>query len=229
MSDPRSLCSRAAELAAQFPGRPVDVDPAANIGTVMTSYWNVAIPRAAGLLAKALIDMASRRMTETVLVRRALMELYANLAVLNLDPTNAIRFSLEQFVSNERMLGKIQEHGIGTADELAVKSSQLDEARAQLEGHGLNPDDVTRYEPFGMKTRDRFEAAGLHDAYYEVLYSIASEYAHMNGEPSRESSTTTSGKARRTRSSPLLPTSSSEFLPAPTTSSGPTSAERSSS
>lgn len=181
MRDPLSLCSRAAELAAHFPrGRPVDVDPEANIGTLMTSYWNVAIPRAAGLLAKALIDMASRRMTETVLVRRALMELYANLAVLNLDPTNAIRFSLEQFVSNERMLGKIQEHGIGTADELAVKSSQLDEARAQLEGHGLNPDDVTRYEPFGMKTRDRFEAAGLHDAYYEVLYSIASDYAHMN-------------------------------------------------
>jgi len=29
------------------------------------------------------IDMASRRMTETILVRRVLMELYANLAVLN--------------------------------------------------------------------------------------------------------------------------------------------------
>lgn len=158
----------------------MDVDPAADIGTVMTSYWNVALPRAAGLLAKTLIDMATRRMTATVLVRRALMELYANLAVLNLDPQKAVRFSLEQFTSNERMLGKIQEHGIGTAAELAEKRAQFDEARAQLEAHGLNPKDVTRYEPFGMKTRDRFEAAGLHGAYYEVLYSIASDYAHMN-------------------------------------------------
>lgn len=178
---PSDLCSRAADLAAQFPrGKPVDVNPEAEIGTVMTSYWNVAIPRAAGLLAKALIVMASRQMTETVLIRRALMELYANLAVLNQSPTNAVRYSLEQFVSNERMLAKIQQHGIGTSDELAVKSAQLDESRAQLEAHGLNPDDVTRYEPFGMKTKDRFEAAGLPDAYYEVLYSIASDYAHMN-------------------------------------------------
>lgn len=181
MSDPRELCSRAADLAAEFPrGEPVDVDPAADVGTVMTTYWNVALPRAAGLLARTLIDMASRHLTETVLVRRALMELYANLAVLNQDPANAVRFSLEQFVSNERMLSRIQQHGIGSADELAVKSAELDEARAQLESHGLSPEDVTRYEPFGMKTKDRFAAAGLHEAYYELLYSAASDYAHMN-------------------------------------------------
>ncbi len=47
--------------------------------------------------------MASQRLTETVLVRRALMELYANLAVLNQDPANAVRFSLEQHASNERL------------------------------------------------------------------------------------------------------------------------------
>ena len=158
----------------------MEVNPAADVGTLMTAYWNVALPRAAGLLAKTLIDMSLQRLTETVLVRRALMELYANLAVLNQDPANAVRFSLEQFVSNERMLGKIQQHGIGSADELAVKSAELDEARAQLESYGLSPEDVTRYEPFGMKTRDRFASAGLHDAYYDLLYSAASDYAHMN-------------------------------------------------
>ena len=146
----------------------------------MTAYWNVALPRAAGRLARSLIDMASRGMTETILVRRALMELYANLAVLNKDPANAVRFSLEQFVTNERLLGKIQEYGIGTAEQLATKSAQLDTARSQLEEHGLNPDDVTRYEPFGMRTKDRFTAAELPDMYYDVLYSIASDYAHMN-------------------------------------------------
>jgi hypothetical protein len=72
-------------------------------------------------------------MTETILVRRVLMELYANLAALNKDPANAVRFSLEQFVSNERLLGKIEQYGIGTAEELAEKSAELDTAKAQLE------------------------------------------------------------------------------------------------
>lgn len=146
----------------------------------MTAYWNVAIPRAAGLLARTIIDLCSRRLTETILVRRALMELYANLAVLNQDPANAVRFSLEQHVSNERMFANIQKHGMGSADELDEKGAQLDEARAQLEAEGLNPDDVRRYEPFGMRTKDRFEAAGLHLAYYDLFYSIAWDYAHMN-------------------------------------------------
>jgi hypothetical protein len=147
---------------------------------MMTAYWNVALPRAAGLLARTLIDMSSRGLTETVLVRRALMELCANLAVLNLDPANAVRFSLEQHVSNERLYANIQKHGIGSVDELKAKGAQLDEVRAQLEAHGLDPNDVRRYEPFGMKTKERFEAAGLHEAYYDVLYSSASDYAHMN-------------------------------------------------
>jgi hypothetical protein len=87
MTDPHELCSHAADIAAEFPrSQPVDIDPAADIGTEMTSCWNVALPRAAGLLARSLIEMTSRRMTETILVRRALMELYANLAVLNKDP-----------------------------------------------------------------------------------------------------------------------------------------------
>ncbi len=31
-----------------------------------------------------------------------------------------------------------------------------------------------------MRTKDRFEAAGLDLAYYDLLYSTASDYAHMN-------------------------------------------------
>lgn len=178
---PRELCSRAAELAADFPrGQPVGVDSEAEVGVVMTQYWNVALPRAAGLLARSLIDMAARGMTETILVRRALMELYTNLAVLNLDPQRAVRYAMEQQVSNERMLARLRQHDVGSAEELGVKAAQLDEARAQIEEHGLDPSDIRRYEPFGMSTKERFEAAGLHDAYYDILYSTASDYAHMN-------------------------------------------------
>jgi hypothetical protein len=108
------------------------------------------------------------------------MELYANLAVLNLDPANAVRFSLEQHVSNQRLFHNIQKHGIGSPEELKAKSGQLDQVRGQLEAHGLDPHNVRRYEPFGMKSRERFEAAGLHEAYYDLLYSSASDYAHMN-------------------------------------------------
>jgi hypothetical protein len=56
MSDPEALCSRGADIAAEFPrGHHVAVDPEADIGTVMTSYWNVALPRAAGILARSLM------------------------------------------------------------------------------------------------------------------------------------------------------------------------------
>jgi hypothetical protein len=168
-------------LAAEFPrGQQVDVDPGADIGSIMTAYWNVALARTAGLLAKTVIDMCSQRLTETVLVRRALMELCANLAVLNQDPANAVRFSLEQQFSNERLFANMSKHGIGSADELAALGAQVDDARAKLEAQGLNPNDIHRYEPFGLKTKDRFDAAGLDDRYYDLLYSSASDYAHMN-------------------------------------------------
>lgn len=176
------LCSRAADIAADFPrGQPVEVDPDAEIGVAMTAYWNVGLTRAAGLIARTIIDMCSRRATETVLVRRALMELYANLAVLNQDPENAVRFSLEQQVSNERLFATMERHGVGSAEELTEKGAQLDGVRSQLEAYGFDPDDFpTGYRPFGMSVKDRFQAAGIHDAYYDLLYSVASDYAHMN-------------------------------------------------
>lgn len=178
----RDLCSRAADIAADFPrGEPVYVDPDADIGAAMTAYWNVGLTRAAGLIARTIIDMCSRRATETILIRRALMELYANLAVLNQDPANAVRFSLEQQVSNERLFAGMERHGVGSAEELATKGAQLDKVRSQLEAYGFDPDDFpTGYRPFGMSTKMRFEAAGIHDAYYDLLYSVASDYAHMN-------------------------------------------------
>jgi hypothetical protein len=33
-----------------------------------------------------------------------------------------------------------------------------------------------------MRTKDRFTPARLPDAYYDVLYSIVSDYAHMNAQ-----------------------------------------------
>ncbi len=61
------LCCHAADLAADFPrGEPVDVDPDADIGVAMTAYWNIALARAAGLLARTIIDMCTRRTTETI-------------------------------------------------------------------------------------------------------------------------------------------------------------------
>jgi hypothetical protein len=182
VSQLEQLCQRAADLAADFPrGEPVDVDPAAEVGVAMTAYWTIALTRASGLMARTVIDMCSRRMTETVLVRRALMELYANLAVLNQSPGNAIQFSLEQQVSNEKLFATMERHGIGSAEELAAKAAQIDEARARLESHKFDSDDFPRgYRPFGMSVRDRFEAAGIHAAYYDLLYASASDYAHMN-------------------------------------------------
>jgi hypothetical protein len=178
----RNLCSRAADMAANFPrGQPVDVDPEAEISVAMTVYWNVGLTRAAGLIARTIIDMCSRRATETILVRRALMELYANLAVLNQDPANAVRFSLEQQVSNERLFAGMQRHGVGSAEELAEKGAQVDEVRAQLEAYGFDEEDFPAgYRPFGKSTKERFQIAGIHDSYYDLLYSIASDYAHMN-------------------------------------------------
>jgi Family of unknown function (DUF5677) len=178
----RDLCSRAADMAADFPrGEPVDVDPEADVSIAMTAYWNVGLTRAAGLIARTIIEMCSRRATETILVRRALMELFANLAVLNRDPANAVRFSLEQQVSNERLFASMERHGVGSADELAEKGAQVDSVRSQLEAYGFDTDNFpTGYRPFGLSTKDRFQAAGIHDAYYDLLYSIASDYAHMN-------------------------------------------------
>jgi uncharacterized protein DUF5677 len=178
----RSLCFRAADMAADFPrGQLVDVDPEADIGVAMTAYWNVGLTRAAGLIARTIIDMCSRRATETILVRRALMELYANLAVLNQNPANAVRFSLEQQISNERLFASMEQHGMGSAEELAEKGAQVDRVRSQLEAYGFDTQDFpTGYRPFGLSTKNRFQAAGIHDAYYDLLYSTASDYAHMN-------------------------------------------------
>ncbi len=133
----------------------------------MTAYWNVGLARAAGLMACTIIDMCSRRATETVLVRRALMELYANLAVLSQDQANAVRFSLEQQVSNEKLFASMERHGVGFAEELAAKGAQVDAVRSQLEAYGFDADDFpTGYRPFGMSAKERFQAAGIHDAYY---------------------------------------------------------------
>lgn len=70
---------------------------------------------------------------------------------------------------------------MGSAEELAEKGAQVDEVRSQLEAHGFDTEDFpTGYRPFGLSTKDRFQAAGIHDADYDLLYSIASDYAHMN-------------------------------------------------
>ena len=182
LAEQEHLCRRAADLAAEFPrGQPVNIDPAAEIGIIMTAHWNVAIARASGLVARTLIEMCSRRMTETVLVRRPLMEMYANLAVLNKDPSNAVRFSLEQQVSNEKLFAEMERHGVGTVAELAEKASQLDEVKTQLGEHGYGAEDFpVGYQPFGMSAKARFQAAGIDDRYYDLLYSTASDYAHMN-------------------------------------------------
>ena len=179
MAELRDLCSRAADLAAEFPD---DAPTTGEIGVFMAQRWNLDITRAAGWMARTIIQMCDQRMKESQLVERALMELVANQAVLNEAPDNALRFSMEEHNSNWRISQAMEKYSIGSPEERAAKAEQLEAAAAVLRSHRLDPAGLNRndFKPFGRKVRDRFEAAGL-VPYYEVLYLVASDYAHMNG------------------------------------------------
>jgi hypothetical protein len=71
---------------------------------------------------------------------------------------------------------------IGSTDERAAKSRELEDVGAQLRSRGLHPEELDQndFRPFAMKVKQRFEAAGI-VPHYEVLYLVASDYAHMNG------------------------------------------------
>jgi hypothetical protein len=106
----------------------------------------------------------------------------ANQAVLNEDPANALRFSMEEHNSNWRISEAMETYSIGSPEERAAKARELDEAENVLRSNGLDPGALNRkdFKPFGRNVRQRFEAAGL-VPHYEVLYLVASDYAHMNG------------------------------------------------
>lgn len=175
----KGLCSRAAALAVGLPEETPRID---DLETFMVRQWNLELTRAAGFMAKSIIRMCELRMKESWLVERALMELVANQAVLNADSANALTFSKEEHNSNMRIALALEKYGIGSIEERAAKSRELDEAGALLRSHGLHPEelDETDFRPFGKSVRQRFEAAGI-VPYYEVLYLVASDYAHMNG------------------------------------------------
>lgn len=175
----RVLCLRAADLAADFPD---EAAAAEDIGVHMTRSWNLEITRAAGWIARTIVRMCDQRMKESQLVERALMELVANQAVLNKDPANALRFSMEEHNSNWRISQAMEMYSIGSPEERAAKARELEEAEAVLRSNGLDPTALNRrdFKPFGLKAKERFEAAGL-VPHYEVLYLVASDYAHMNG------------------------------------------------
>lgn len=148
----------------------------------MTRQWNLDLTRAAGWMARTIIQMCDQGLKESWLVERALMELVANQAVLNEDPANALRFSMEEHNSNWRITEAMERYSIGSPEERAAKARELDEAEGVLRSHGLDPAALNRrdFKPFGRKVRERFEAAGLLP-HYEALYLVASDYAHMNG------------------------------------------------
>jgi hypothetical protein len=175
----RELCLRAADLAVDFPD---DIRSAEDVGVHMTQSWNLDITRAAGWMARTIIRMCDQRMKESQLVERALMELVANQAVLNQSPANALRFSMEEHNSNWRISQAMETYSIGSREERAAKAQELEEAERVLQSNGLDPTALNRRDvkPFGLTVRDRFEAAGL-VPHYEVLYLVASDYAHMNG------------------------------------------------
>lgn len=151
-------------------------------GSSWTRQWNLDLSRTAGWMAKTIIQMCDRRMKESWLVERALMELVANQAVLNEHPDNALRFSMEEHNSNVRISQVMDTYSIGSSDERAAKSRELEEAAELLRSHDLDLDSLklADFKPFGLTVRQRFEAAGL-VPHYEVLYLVASDYAHMNG------------------------------------------------
>lgn len=175
----RALCLRAADLAASFPDDTRGTD---DVGTYMTRSWNVELTRAAGRMARTIVRMADMEMNEEWLIERALMELVANQAVLNQDPSNALRFSMEEHNSNWRISQAMEKYSIGSPEERATKSRELEQAEATLRSNGLDPAALNQrdFKPFGRKVRERFETAGL-VPHYEVLYLVASDYAHMNG------------------------------------------------
>jgi hypothetical protein len=175
----RALCLRAADLAASFPDDTRGTD---DVGTYMTRSWNVELTRAAGRMARTIVRMADMEMKEEWLIERALMELVANQAVLNEDSSNALRFSMEEHNSNWRISQAMDKYSIGSPEERAAKARELEQTERTLRSAGLDPSSLNQgdFKPFGLKVRERFETAGL-VPHYEVLYLVASDYAHMNG------------------------------------------------
>jgi hypothetical protein len=76
----------------------------------------------------------------------------------------------------------METYSIGSPEDRAEKARELEEAEVVLRSNGLDPTTLNRrdFKPFGLTVRDRFEAAGM-VPHYEVLYLVASDYAHMNG------------------------------------------------
>jgi len=179
VTDPRELCSQLADVAL---GLPEEAPVTDDLESFMTRQWNLDLTRAAGWMARTIIQMSDQGMKESWLVERALMELVANQAVLNENPANALRFSMEEHNSNWRISEAMRTYSIGSQEERAAKAGELDEAERLLRSHGLDPGSLNRkdFKPFGQTVRQRFEAAGL-VPHYEVLYLVASDYAHMNG------------------------------------------------
>ncbi|MEX1263189.1 MAG: DUF5677 domain-containing protein [Actinomycetota bacterium] len=175
----RALCLRTADLAASFPDDTRSTD---DVGTHMTRSWNAELTRAAGRMARTIVRMADMEMKEDWLIERALMELVANQAVLNADPSNALQFSMEEHNSNWRISKAMEKYSIGSPEERAAKARELEQVEATLRSNGLDPGALNQgdFKPFGLKVRERFETAGL-VPHYEVLYLVASDYAHMNG------------------------------------------------
>lgn len=141
---------RAADLAADIPEDTRSTD---DIGVHMTRSWNVELTQAAGWIARSIVQMCDQGLKESWLVERALMELVANQAVLNEGPENALRFSMEEHNSNWRISQAMETYAIGSPEERAAKSRELEEVEEILRSNGLDPTALNRrdFNPFGRK------------------------------------------------------------------------------
>jgi hypothetical protein len=143
-------------------------------------WWNVALVTAAGRLSRTVVILVKEGLfDESMLAIRSMVELVGNQGYMAQQPDfRAPEFAAADLRGRERLIEGMSRIGLDS-EALGDVRSEVSKARAEMVSLVGDIEETDSILPFGRKARVRFESAGM-AWHYDVVYAVASDYAHMN-------------------------------------------------